>query len=574
MIRILAATRAHSPARSGSLASVFRRPRGAGTVARALAAAFAVGVATPAAAQVSLFQTFEGQYDYVVTGTTLRTNSNTSDACAAGTSASATVSGIPAGATVAAAYLYWAGSGAADNSVTFAGSNRTADRTASDTYVFNGNTFNFFGGFENVTASVTGNGAYTLSNLAVNEGSFYCTSQAVMSGWTLVVVYQSTSLPIKRIEIRDGMLALREGTQAVSLGNFLSSPSPDARLTYAVFEGDPDQTGTAADPEQITFNGTILTDASNPAANPYNSTVNSQSRTNVYGYDLDTYTASSLLTSASRSATLNVTSGTDLVLLQTVVTSIAIVMVDVTPKGLAQPVARLPGTQYAQQFTVENTSIASGAFDLIGSRAGSPQAFLQIDSVTGTGITVRTRQDSARVTIPANTSRVYTVWYTVPNGAAAQDATRLLARSVTYPTRPEAQSQGFAEVRRTRPALTITKLVTPNNTLSPGTQLTYTMTVANAGDHEAQTVIVRDSVPAQVDLKVGSAAQTLPAGITATVEYSTNGTAWTYVPVTGGCGAPAGFDRCARHLRWRLSANLPAGVPASTGTYTFVARIR
>jgi uncharacterized repeat protein (TIGR01451 family) len=544
-------------------------------LARVLGAVAAVAaVAIPAAAQISDLTRFEGQYDYVVTGTTLRTNSNGSDACAAGTSGTATVSGIPSGATITAAYLYWAGSGTADNTVTFAGSSRTADRTANDTYVFNGNTFNFFGAFENVTSLVTGNGNYTLSGLAVNEGSFYCTSQAVMSGFTLVVIYQSASLPIKRIEVRDGMLALRQGTYALSLGNFLSSPSPDARLTYAVYEGDPDQTGSGADPEQITFNGSTLTDASNPANNPYNSTVNSQSRTNVYGYDLDTYSASSLLAGGSRSATLNVTSGTDLVLLQTVVTSIAIVMVDVTPKGLAQPVARLPGTQYAQAFTVENTSIATGAFDLIASRAGAPQAFLTIDSVTGPGITTRTRQDSARVTLAANTSTVYTVWYTVPNGGAAQDATRLLARSVSYPTRAEAQSQGFAEVRRTRPQLTITKSVTPNTTTSPGTQLTYSMTVLNAGDYEAQTVIVRDSLPPAVDLKVGSPAQTLPAGITATVEYSLNGTAWTYVPVSGGCGASAGFDRCARHVRWRLTGNLQPGAPASTGTYTFVARIR
>jgi uncharacterized repeat protein (TIGR01451 family) len=131
-----------------------------------------------------------------------------------------------------------------------------------------------------------------------------------------------------------------------------------------------------------------------------------------------------------------------------------------------------------------------------------------------------------------------------------------------------------AGVQRVSPRLVLAKSVNPSTVQAPGTDLTYTLSFSNQGDFAATSVVVTDSVPTQVQLKLGSTSTTLPAGITAVTEYSLNGTVWTYVPVSAGCGAPAGYDACVRRIRWRLNQALPAGAAASASTAVFLARIK
>ena len=67
---------------------------------------------------------------------------------------------------------------------------------------------------------------------------------------------------------------------------------------------------------------------------------------------------------------------------------------------------------------------------------------------------------------------------------------------------------------------------------------------------------------------------TPPASITAvTAEYSDDGGAtWTYTPVSGGGGAPAGFDASVTHVRFVMTGTLNAG-GASTVGVSFGVRI-
>lgn len=528
----------------------------------------------PAAAQLALARTWEGPYDYVVAGATLRNAANGTNPCSVNANATAAVSGIPAGATVRATYLYWGGSGStADNAVTFGGTNYTADRTAASTFTLGGNNFSYFGGFKDITGKITGNGSFTLSNLTVATGAPWCASSAVTGGFAVMVIYQPTgTVPIRRIEVRDGLRAMRQVTETVALSSFLGASAPDARFNALMYEGDAEQAGTATDPEEIRFNGTALSDALNPANNPFNSTNVPSGSTTSYGVDLDGGSVSALLAPGTRSANLAVTAGTDLIVLQMVVTSVSVVLVDVTPNGLAAPVQRLPGTSYPQVFVVENPSVATDNFDLLA-RASGAAPFLQIDSITGPGITIRLRPDSVRVPLAAGATTNYTVWYTVPPGTPASDVVRLTARAQSRPTL--AVDDGWAEARRVVPALTLTKSVSPQNTLSPGTELTYTMAVSNVGEYAARGVLVTDVVPAQVAFKVGSVAHTVPGGLSATPQYSADGGAtWAYTPVLGGCGVPAGYDGCVDRVRWVLTGDLPAGTAVSAGSFSFVARIR
>jgi uncharacterized repeat protein (TIGR01451 family) len=230
-------------------------------------------------------------------------------------------------------------------------------------------------------------------------------------------------------------------------------------------------------------------------------------------------------------------------------------------------------------FTVTNTSNVAESFGLLARVAPvAPAAvFLTIDSIAGPGIT-RVRADSARISLAAAASGSFVVWFRADSGAVADNTLYLRARSVAQAT---AEAEGSVVIRRVFPVVTLAKSVLPAASSPPGTDLTYTLQLGNAGEGRASTVAVTDNLPAQVLFKIGSVQQTLPAGVTATVEYSAdNGANWTYVPGTTPCtppqGAtvPAGYDICVNRIRWTLSGSLPADAAQSAGTFKFVARIR
>jgi len=541
-------------------------------LACAAAALVAAGVAGSARAQgLAVSKTWEGPFDYVVTGATIRTQSNDGgNECLVGTSATATLSGIPAGAAIETAILYWGGSGpTVDNSVTFAGATIAPDASDTTGFANGGTTYWYFGARKDVTSLVTGNGTFTLSNLGVTTTTTYCTPGAITGGWSLFVVYRQAGASAHKLELRDGMRAFQNAAEQVNLTGFTGATTPDARFTVWAYEGDENLTGGG---ETITFNGFTVSDALNPNGNQFNSTINSKNSSSAYGIDLDTYNVSARLAAGATTATLRVVTGGDMIVLHAVMTIVGVqprYAVVATPDG-AGPTQRLPGTGYPQQFQVANTSTVDATFDILFSGTGNP-LFALADSLTGTGVPAGSAVDSVRMAIPFGTTRTLTLWYTVPAGPGATNTGFLRARAVPAPT---VFDDASASVQRVSPRLTLAKSVAPSNTLSPGTDLTYTLSFANAGDFAATGVVVQDSVPGQTIYKLGTTQQTLPAGVTAVTEFSQNGTVWTYVPVSAGCGAPAGYDACVRRIRWRLQQALPAGAAASAGTAKFVARIK
>lgn len=249
--------------------------------------------------------------------------------------------------------------------------------------------------------------------------------------------------------------------------------------------------------------------------------------------------------------------------------------VTVTPDGLTSPILRLPGTGLDyQDFVVTNLSSSAGTFDLLSWRAGiltSQGIFLQVDSIRGTGLTAQTNPDSARVVLAGATAYTFRVWFTIPVGDTAVNIEYLRARLVGDTT---IRDVGYAESRRVFPQVSLAKKVSPNTNTFSGTDLTYTLEFGNAGEYAAKSVTVTDKIPVETFFKVGSPGATLPAGLTAVPSYSLDGSAWTYSPVSTGCGAPAGFDACVRHVRWTLSGDMPAGTAAAAGSFTFIARIK
>ena len=246
--------------------------------------------------------------------------------------------------------------------------------------------------------------------------------------------------------------------------------------------------------------------------------------------------------------------------------------VAVTPDTTA--VSRLPsnGTNYTVDFTVANGGGATDDYDLLTTQ--SPGTAVTVVSITGTGVTQGSNPDSARVSgLAASSNVVVTVTYSVADVAGGTaDTLFFAARSVGNLATTD---NGRLELTVGRPNLTTGKAVSPSGTQLPGTDLTYTLTITNDGSGDATGVVVKDSLAVELDFKVGSVVNNLPAGVSATVEYSDDaGSTWTYVPVSAGCGAPATYDSCVTHIRWTLQNDLSYIGPDNTGNVEFVARIQ
>jgi uncharacterized repeat protein (TIGR01451 family) len=218
-------------------------------------------------------------------------------------------------------------------------------------------------------------------------------------------------------------------------------------------------------------------------------------------------------------------------------------------------VYRLPsnGTNYTAVFTVHDasTGIESVHYVLLtGSRLGG----LTTVSMTGPGVSQTANPDSAEIaSVPAGGTAVVTVTYSVEGGAEGSiDTLVFRARAIADPA---AVDTGKLVVVRVKPSVSVVKSVSPTGTPVPGTDLTYTTTLTNAGSEDAASVVHIDSLPLQLGFKVGSVSTILPNGVTATITYSdNNGATWTYVPVSAGCGAPAGYDHCVRDIRTSLGS--------------------
>jgi len=128
------------------------------------------------------------------------------------------------------------------------------------------------------------------------------------------------------------------------------------------------------------------------------------------------------------------------------------------------------------------------------------------------------------------------------------------------------------------PNVTLQKSVTPSGAaqLVPGADLTYTIDFTNGGTAVASSLIVTDPIPPNTDFKVGSVTNSLgTTGLTVAVAYSNNGgSTYVYTPVSGGGGAPAGYDRSVTNVRWTFTGNLSQISPNNTGSVSFIARIR
>lgn len=273
---------------------------------------------------LSVYQSFRGTVNFTGTEVTLRSSANGSgnSACllVSNNTASAVLKGIPSGATVLSAQLYWAGSGnTVDSTVSVDGTGVTAGRTYQSNSVGNG--YNYFSAAADITTAVKqkGNGTYTFSGLNVSTGSPWCDAQGVVAGFALVVVYSATSEPFRMLNIYEGFQYFQYNGLTINLGNFnVPNPLPSTvtgRIGHITWEGDATLSGGG---ESLLFNNVELTDSMNPSGNQFNSQSNINGDAYSYGVDFDAYTlsaANGTIQPGQSSATTTYKTGQDMVLL-------------------------------------------------------------------------------------------------------------------------------------------------------------------------------------------------------------------------------------------------------------------
>lgn len=250
---------------------------------------------------------------------------------------------------------------------------------------------------------------------------------------------------------------------------------------------------------------------------------------------------------------------TDTIVDTVTVNAVAIVLFDPDNAGNATAGGVL---NYAH--TLSNTGNTGDTFDLTYvSSQGWGYVFLDATSTPITSVTLApgaSANITARLTVPAGAG-VGTVEVGV---LTATGQVTLASDDATDVTTIVAGN------------LSLSKAVSPPGDQTPGTDLSYTVDYQNLGSSSLTAIEIYDSIPAWTQYQVGSSSiGVAPASITAiSVEYSDDGGAtWTYAPVSGGGGAPAGYDANVTQVRWLFTGDLLAGGASTTGV-GFTVRIQ
>lgn len=381
----------------------------------------AAGLPARADTPVSLFLSFRGNVNFVGTEEVLRVKNNNypCSLVQTGTVLYAALSGIPKGATIKSAQLYWAGSGnTGDYTVTFDGTDVTAPTktatTANRQYTAkvnaNNTYYNYFSGAADVTNIVSkkGNGTYSFSGLKVDNGSPWCGVQGVVGGFALVVVYSHPDEPFRMLNLYEGFQSFQNTSLKIDLGDFkVPDPLPakvTGRVGHITWEGD--QTLSQGG-EQLLFNDTEMVSTYpypyqnywfNPPGNQFNSASNVTGDATSYGIDFDVYTLTSpTIKPGQRTATTTYRSGQDMVILSAEI----VAMPYVANADLALDMIRsgdlTVGTQSSYTLTVTN----GGVDDEMGpvTVVDTLPAGLKLDSASGTGWTCTNVKDSTKTVV-------------------------------------------------------------------------------------------------------------------------------------------------------------------------------
>ncbi|MFC4739760.1 gliding motility-associated C-terminal domain-containing protein [Flavobacterium ponti] len=277
---------------------------------------------------VSLYEQFNGRYDFTFLGNTMNPQENTYQPTPTIFTTSAATLTLQPGDVVEKAFLYWAGCGTGDFDVKLNGVDISAQRTFSNVLQTQ---FNFFSAFADITTQIqtTGNGTYTLSDLDVTSFiNLHYQNKTNFSGWAIVVVYYNPNLPLNQLNVYDGLQVVsQQQTQLnITLNSLNVIDNNDAKIGFLAWEGD---VGLANN-ETLSINGNILSNALNPPTNAFNGTNTITNSSILYNMDLDIYNIQNNIAIGDTSADIQMTSNQDFVMINAIVSKLNSQLPDAT----------------------------------------------------------------------------------------------------------------------------------------------------------------------------------------------------------------------------------------------------
>lgn len=333
------------------------------------------------AQEVSLYEQFNGRYNFTAIGNTLNVEENGPDApCTILTSSSATLNLEPA-QNIVAAYLYWAGSGEGDFEVKLNGDPITSERTFS-------NELDpqrvFFAAFANVTQQLqnSGNGVYTFSELDLtNVIAPYCPSGTNFGGWSIIIVYQDPGLNLNQLNVYDGLESVSANNTQLNivLENLNVIDNEGAKIGFLAWEGDE----SIAVNETLQINGnTISNPPLNPGNNAFNSTNSYTNSNQLWNMDMDVYDIQNNIQVGDTQAIISLTSGQDFVMINNIVTLLNSQLPDATINIDTITAGEECGNREVElNYTVDNMN----STDVLP--ANTPIAFYANTTLVGTSAT-------------------------------------------------------------------------------------------------------------------------------------------------------------------------------------------
>ncbi|HLT34604.1 MAG TPA: gliding motility-associated C-terminal domain-containing protein [Aquaticitalea sp.] len=349
------------------------------------------------AQDISLYQQFNGRYDYMAIGNTLNPFENEAAiTCEILTSSSANLTLTP-NQNVVAAYLYWAGSGEGELDILLNGIPISAERVFDQiTY---SNRINF-AAFADVTQLIQnqGNGNYTISDFDLTAViPNYCGNGTNFGGWAITIIYEDNSLPLNQLNVYDGLQ--RVPTQiSITLDNLNVLDNEGAKIGFLAWEGD----ASLAVSETLSINGNPISSLPlNPVNNAFNGTNSFTGSTELYNMDIDVYNIQNNISIGDSSATIGLTSGQDFVMINNIITVL----------NSQLPDATIVLDEYSQECYDDHLEISYTVFNTNSTDilpADTPIAFYTDGQLLG--------QSSTQTDIPINGSEPGMAILSIPNG--------------------------------------------------------------------------------------------------------------------------------------------------------------
>jgi gliding motility-associated-like protein len=364
---------------------------------------FVLGIMPARAQDIELFDQLNGPYDYLAFGNTLNPAENGDGNCSILTESSADFQLQP-GQTLVKAYLYWAGSGEGDFEVTLNDEPIQAERTFAYTLNTGNGVFPFFGAMSDVTELLANSGSrsFLLSDLDLTGIiAGYCSNATNFGGWAITVVFEDPTLPLNQVNIFDGFEAVGGGntTLSIELENLEVLDNVGAKIGFLAWEGD---SGLAVN-ETLRLNGSILSNPPlNPANNAFNGTNSFTNSSDLYNMDLDVYDIQDNIDPGDTGASIQLTSGQDLVVIHNIITVLNTELPDASIDIELDGSIACGDTSFDISYTVSNLN-STGEL-----KAGTPIAFYANGQLIG--------QTTTQTEIPINGSENGTINLPIPPG--------------------------------------------------------------------------------------------------------------------------------------------------------------